>query len=183
MHRNDSNFPLHLNGTSYFNTECMKCPKGFFSMNSSATQPCQRHTNCTVLGLKQVLQGDAFQDNVCKPCHNRDALSLECSDPPIKKEIALCDQAVFKFIARQKLTSEQLRILMESLPGKKMNTRHLERAEGTSADHVQTFHLLKQWKIVNVHVDTVKGLMHGLKEANIRNVYKKLLRRLRINRA
>ncbi|XP_072324683.1 tumor necrosis factor receptor superfamily member 11B-like [Scyliorhinus torazame] len=72
-------------GTPYFNTECMKCSKGYFSMNSSATQPCQKHTNCTVLSLKQVLQGYAFQDNVCKPCHNREPLSLECSDPPIKK--------------------------------------------------------------------------------------------------
>uniref|UniRef100_UPI00398EDA1C tumor necrosis factor receptor superfamily member 11B-like n=1 Tax=Pristiophorus japonicus TaxID=55135 RepID=UPI00398EDA1C len=169
-------------GTPYINTECIKCPKGFFSVNTSANQSCQKHTNCTVLGLKQVLQGDTFQDNVCQPCQNRDASSLECFDPPIKKDIALCDEAVFKFIARQKLTSKQLRILLASLPGKKINTQHLEWAARTNAGQVETFHLLKQWKIENLDLDTVKGLMHGLKEANIRNVLKKLLRKLRINK-
>ncbi|XP_041045185.1 tumor necrosis factor receptor superfamily member 11B-like [Carcharodon carcharias] len=170
-------------GTLYINTECMKCPKGFFSINRSANQPCQKHTNCTALGLKLILQGNAFQDNVCQPCQNRDDSSLECSDPPVKKEIALCDRAVFKFVARQKLTSKQLKILLENLPGKKINTQHLEQAEGTNAGQVQTFHLLKQWKIENLHLDTVKGLVHGLKEANVQNVYKKLLGRLRINRS
>ncbi|XP_067887063.1 tumor necrosis factor receptor superfamily member 11B-like [Heterodontus francisci] len=177
-----SGFGVKKLGTPLSNTECMKCPKGFFSVNRSANQPCQKHTNCTVLGLKQVLQGDAFQDNVCQPCQNRDASSLECSDPPINKDIVLCDEAVFKFIARQKLTSKQLRILLESLPGKKVNTQHLEQAKRTNAGQVQTFQLLKKWKIENFDLDTVKGLMDGLKEANIRNVYKKLLRRLQINK-
>ncbi|XP_051879410.1 tumor necrosis factor receptor superfamily member 11B-like isoform X4 [Pristis pectinata] len=72
-------------GTPYINTECMQCPKGFFSTNKSAIQPCQKHTNCSLFGLKQVLQGDAFQDNVCLPCEKRDASSLECLDPPIEK--------------------------------------------------------------------------------------------------
>ncbi|XP_078071632.1 tumor necrosis factor receptor superfamily member 11B-like [Mustelus asterias] len=175
-------FGVETLGTPYTNTVCMKCRKGFFSRNSSANQPCQRHTNCTAFGLKQMLQGDAFHDNVCQPCHNKDASGIECSDLPIKKEIALCDQAIFKFIARQKLTSEQLRILLEHLPGKKTDTQHLGGAERTSSGHAQTFHLLKQWKIENIHLDTVKGLMRGLKEANIRNVYKKLLRKLQINR-
>ncbi|XP_020387642.2 tumor necrosis factor receptor superfamily member 11B-like [Rhincodon typus] len=165
-------------GTPYFNTECMKCPKGFFSMNRSAIQPCQKHTNCTALGLKQILRGNAFQDNVCQSCQDSEAPNSVCSDLLSRKEIALCDQAAFKFIARQKLTLKQLRMLLENLPGKKISTQHLEGARWTSSGRVQTFRLLKQWKVANFHLNTVNGLMRGLKEANMHNVYTKLLHRL-----
>ncbi|XP_051879408.1 tumor necrosis factor receptor superfamily member 11B-like isoform X2 [Pristis pectinata] len=169
-------------GTPYINTECMQCPKGFFSTNKSAIQPCQKHTNCSLFGLKQVLQGDAFQDNVCLPCEKRDASSLECLDPPIEKDIALCDEAIFKFIARQKLTSKQLRVLLESLPGKGGGTQHSQWVRRTKEGQIQMFIQLKQWKIENPNIDTVKALMCALRKANAPNVYKKLLRKFRINK-
>ncbi|GCC19472.1 tumor necrosis factor receptor superfamily member 11B-like isoform X2 [Chiloscyllium punctatum] len=165
-------------GTPYVNTECMKCPRGFFSINSSASQPCQKHTNCTALGLKQVLRGNAFQDNVCEPCRSSEASNSRCSGPFSKKEIALCDQAAFKFIARQKLTLKQLRVLLAHLPGKKISTQHLRGARWMNTGQVQTFRLLKHWKIANLRLDTVEALLRGLKEANIHDAYTKLLHRL-----
>ncbi|XP_055490578.1 tumor necrosis factor receptor superfamily member 11B-like [Leucoraja erinacea] len=169
-------------GTPFINTECRQCPEGFFSIDNSAIHPCLKHTNCSLVGLKQVLQGDAFQDNVCRPCGKRDASSFECLDPPMEKGIALCDEAIFKFIARQKLTSKELKMLLESLPGKGATTPHSQRLQRTKAGQIRTFLQLKQWRIENPHVDTVKGLMRGLKKANIRNIYKKLSRKLRVNK-
>ncbi|XP_069771494.1 tumor necrosis factor receptor superfamily member 11B-like [Narcine bancroftii] len=169
-------------GTPYTNTECMQCPKGYFSINKSAIQPCQKQTNCSLFGLKQILQGDAFQDNVCEPCEERDSWSKRCLDPPKEKDIALCDQAIFKFIARQKLTSKQLRMVLKGLPGKRVSTQHSQWVQRTKAGQIQTFIQLKQWKIENPDMDTVKGLMCGLKKANVHNIYTKLLHRLRINK-
>eukprot|EP00062_Callorhinchus_milii_P021408 gi/632978109/ref/XP_007905722.1/ PREDICTED: tumor necrosis factor receptor superfamily member 11B [Callorhinchus milii] len=174
-------FGLKKLGTPYADTECMRCPKGFFSAIWSAKHPCKKHSNCTAIGLKLAFRGDAFQDSICKPCENKNALDSECLDPPIYNNITLCDEAVFTFITRQKLTSQQLRKLLENLPGKKMNVEHLDWSRRTNMIKIHLLHLLKQWKIENDGADTVKSLLYGLELANIHSVYQKLLRRLHIN--
>ncbi|XP_062898383.1 tumor necrosis factor receptor superfamily member 11B-like [Mobula hypostoma] len=169
-------------GTPYTNTECMLCPKGFFSRSKSASEPCRKHTNCSLFGLKRALQGDASHDNTCHPCEKRNASSPECLDPPVEKDIALCDEAILKFIAQQKLTSKQLRTLMESLPGKAVSVQRLQWLQRRRPVRNQMFVQLKQWKMENPSMDTVRALIRALKKARAHNVYKKLLRRLRLKK-
>ncbi|XP_044282465.1 tumor necrosis factor receptor superfamily member 11A [Varanus komodoensis] len=48
------------------NTECLKCPTGFFSNVSSATDACRAWTNCTALGAEEKIPGNNWSDAVCK---------------------------------------------------------------------------------------------------------------------
>ncbi|XP_053169527.1 tumor necrosis factor receptor superfamily member 11A [Hemicordylus capensis] len=47
-------------------TACIKCPTGYFSNISSATDECKPWTNCTALGTKEKNPGTNWSDVVCK---------------------------------------------------------------------------------------------------------------------
>ena len=61
------------------------------------------------------------------------------------------------------LTFEQLRILMQSLPGKKVPTEDIEETVKMCKSSEQILKLLSLWRIKNSDQDTRKGLMHALK--------------------
>ncbi|XP_032079038.1 tumor necrosis factor receptor superfamily member 11A isoform X2 [Thamnophis elegans] len=48
------------------NTVCVRCPTGYFSNVSSATDPCKSWTNCTALGTEEKIPGNTWSDAVCK---------------------------------------------------------------------------------------------------------------------
>ncbi|KAM9724407.1 tumor necrosis factor receptor superfamily member 11B-like [Menidia menidia] len=55
---------VQTTGTSQSDTVCEKCPKGYFSSSSSATDPCVKHHQCAN-GEVLLLPGSAYEDNVC----------------------------------------------------------------------------------------------------------------------
>uniref|UniRef100_A0A3P8ZAB3 TNFR-Cys domain-containing protein n=2 Tax=Esox lucius TaxID=8010 RepID=A0A3P8ZAB3_ESOLU len=52
-------------GTTETDTECEKCPHGYFSRNFSSSAGCANHTDCESLGRKTVIRGTCWHDNIC----------------------------------------------------------------------------------------------------------------------
>ncbi|NXK47822.1 TNR11 factor, partial [Chauna torquata] len=46
-------------------TKCMPCPRGFFSKVASSTDECKSWTNCTALGMAEIVPGTDKSDAVC----------------------------------------------------------------------------------------------------------------------
>ncbi|XP_010141262.1 PREDICTED: tumor necrosis factor receptor superfamily member 11A, partial [Buceros rhinoceros silvestris] len=46
-------------------TTCIPCPRGFFSKVASSTDKCESWTNCTALGMAEIMPGTDKSDAVC----------------------------------------------------------------------------------------------------------------------
>ncbi|NXM35370.1 TNR11 factor, partial [Oxyruncus cristatus] len=46
-------------------TRCIPCPRGYFSRVSSSTDECKPWTNCTALGMTEIVSGTDKSDAVC----------------------------------------------------------------------------------------------------------------------
>ena len=46
-------------------TKCMPCPRGYFSEVASSTDECKSWTNCSALGLAEIVPGTDKSDAVC----------------------------------------------------------------------------------------------------------------------
>lgn len=64
----DPVFSICSTGTPSQNTQCQPCPPGTFSANSSRSEPCLPHRNCTALGLALNVPGSPFRDALCTSC-------------------------------------------------------------------------------------------------------------------
>lgn len=78
-------------------------------------------------------------------------------------DIDLCENSVQRHIGHANLTFEQLRSLMESLPGKKVPAEDIEKTLKACKSSEQILKLLSLWRIKNGDQDTLKALMHALK--------------------
>ncbi|XP_072008803.1 tumor necrosis factor receptor superfamily member 11A [Engystomops pustulosus] len=47
------------------NTVCIPCPVGYYSNTSSAMEACKRWTNCTDVGLEEIIEGTNISDAIC----------------------------------------------------------------------------------------------------------------------
>ncbi|NXA14138.1 TNR11 factor, partial [Sapayoa aenigma] len=47
-------------------TRCIPCPRGYFSKFSSSTDECKSWTNCTALGMEELVPGTDKSDAVCR---------------------------------------------------------------------------------------------------------------------
>lgn len=54
-------------GTPFEDTQCRRCPRGFFS-SSSSTEPCQPHQDCAQQGKVINVQGNEYHDTLCTSC-------------------------------------------------------------------------------------------------------------------
>ncbi|XP_042317549.1 tumor necrosis factor receptor superfamily member 11B [Sceloporus undulatus] len=75
----------------------------------------------------------------------------------------LCENTILKHIGHLNITSEQLNILMENLPGKKVGKEEIEHILRMCKSTDQVLKLLNLWRIKNRDQDTMKGLSYGLK--------------------
>lgn len=80
-------FFLVFTGTPESDTVCKRCPEGFFSNETSSKAVCQKHTNCSALGFKTALKGNAVRDNICQ--ENTDTSPQKCGIGvyPIKQSL------------------------------------------------------------------------------------------------
>ncbi|KFV64803.1 Tumor necrosis factor receptor superfamily member 11B, partial [Dryobates pubescens] len=143
-------------GTPESDTVCKRCPEGFFSNETSSTAACLKHRNCSALGLKIALKGNAVRDNICQ--ENADAgFPQKCGI-----DVTLCEEALFRFAVPTQLTPNWLNILADSLPGTKVSTENLERIKSRHGSQEQTFQLLKLWKQQNKEQDMGKKIIQEL---------------------
>ncbi|XP_054841331.1 tumor necrosis factor receptor superfamily member 11B [Eublepharis macularius] len=81
----------------------------------------------------------------------------------IVQDIDLCENSVLKQIGHLNVTPEQLKMLMENLPGEKVSKEENERIVKVCKSAEQIPKLLNLWRIKNRDQDSIKGLMYGLK--------------------
>ncbi|XP_049629417.1 tumor necrosis factor receptor superfamily member 11B [Suncus etruscus] len=148
-------------GTPERNTVCKRCPDGFFSNETSYKAPCRRHTNCSDFGLHLTQRGNATHDNICS---GNSESNKRCGI-----DVTLCEEAFFRFAVPTKITPNWLSVLVENLPGNKINAESIEKIKRRHSSQEQTFQLLKLWKHENKDQDMVKKIIQdiGLCESNV----------------
>ncbi|XP_023141794.1 tumor necrosis factor receptor superfamily member 11B [Amphiprion ocellaris] len=146
-------------GTPVSNTVCERCPDGHFSAGGSSTEPCQPHRNCSDLGLKTLRWGTSTSDSLCgkRP-------PLECSQPHTvcHTDVTLCEEAVFQSIASLRLSSVPLERLLESLPGRRVDRKSVERLKKACSPQQQVLQLLRLWREQNKDQDKLYGIIQGV---------------------
>uniref|UniRef100_A0A1A7Z5G5 Tumor necrosis factor receptor superfamily, member 11b n=1 Tax=Iconisemion striatum TaxID=60296 RepID=A0A1A7Z5G5_9TELE len=142
-------------GTPLTDTVCERCPDGYFSADSSPTDPCQPHRNCSDSGLKTLRWGTSTSDSLCGPLDKK--AMLECSQHHslCRTDVSLCEEVVFQF-----LSSVPLERLLENLPDQKMDHKSLEKMKKTCSPQQQAQHLLRLWRQKNK--DKVYGIIQGM---------------------
>ncbi|KFQ33745.1 Tumor necrosis factor receptor superfamily member 11B [Mesitornis unicolor] len=144
-------------GTPESDTVCKRCPEGFFSNETSSKAACVKHTNCSVLGFKIALKGNAVRDNICQ--ENTDAASQKCGI-----DVTLCEEAFFRFAVPTFLVPNWLNVLADSLPGTKLSMENIERMKERHTPQEQTFQLFKVWKQQNKEQDMVKKIIQDINQ-------------------
>ncbi|KAM9310728.1 tumor necrosis factor receptor superfamily member 11B-like [Pholidichthys leucotaenia] len=149
-------------GTPVRDTVCERCPEGHFSPGGSSTEPCQPHRNCSNLGLKTRRWGTATSDSLCGPPEKK--AMLECSQHHTlcHNDATLCEEAVFQSIASLRLSSVPLERLLESLPGRSVDRKSLERLRRFCSPQQQVLQLLRLWREQNKDQDKIYGIIQGV---------------------
>lgn len=83
-------------------------------------------------------------------------------------DVTLCEEAFFRFAVPTKLTPNWLSVLVDNLPGTKVNAESVERIKRRHSSQEQTFQLLKLWKQQNKEQDVVKKIIQGTLARNER---------------
>ncbi|XP_063736409.1 tumor necrosis factor receptor superfamily member 11B-like isoform X2 [Eleginops maclovinus] len=147
-------------GTPVSDTTCESCPPGHFSSRDSSTEPCQPHKNCSDFGLKTLRWGTSTSDSLCpdKPP------SLECSQqhPLCHNDVTLCEEAVFQSLSSLRLSSMPVERLLESLPGRRVDRRSLEKLKKACSPQQQVLQLLRLWREQNKDHDKMYGIIQGV---------------------
>ncbi|KAM9352785.1 tumor necrosis factor receptor superfamily member 11B-like [Symphorus nematophorus] len=149
-------------GTPVSDTVCKRCPAGHFSSSDSSTEPCQPHRNCSDLGLKTMRWGTSTSDSFCG---NQDKpLTLECSQHHTlcHTDVTLCEEAVYQSLSSLRLSSVPLERLLESLPGRKVDRKSLERLKKACSPQQQVLQLLRLWREQNKDQDKLYGIIQGV---------------------
>ncbi|TWW79461.1 Tumor necrosis factor receptor superfamily member 11B [Takifugu flavidus] len=149
-------------GTPVSDTVCERCPVGHFSASDSSTEPCQPHRNCSNLGFKTLRWGTSTTDSLCATQDK--AAMLECSDHHAlcHNDVTLCEEAVYQSLSSLRLSSVPLERLLESLPGRKVDRKSLERLKKTCSPQQQVLQLLRLWRERNKDQDKLYGIIQGV---------------------
>ncbi|MGH0137703.1 UNVERIFIED_CONTAM: hypothetical protein FKN15_040744, partial [Acipenser sinensis] len=143
-----SGYGVKKPGTSEDDTVCERCPEGYYSNELSATKPCIKHTNCAELGLRTSSPGTATCDAVC------DTNEKDLSFPYFHNQL----------VCYTGLPAYQLAMLMDSLPGQKVDGRNIEMVKKICNPKQQTIHLLKLWMHQNKDQDKIYNLIQDMNQ-------------------
>ncbi|XP_026225781.1 tumor necrosis factor receptor superfamily member 11B-like [Anabas testudineus] len=144
-------------GTPVSDTVCERCPAGHFSAGGSSTEPCQRHRNCSDSGLKTLRWGTSTTDSLCGTQDK--AAAAECSPHHTlcHTDVTLCEEAIF-----QSLASLPLERLLDTLPGRRVDRKSMERLKKTCSPQQQVLQLLRLWREQNKDQDKLYGIIQGV---------------------
>lgn len=155
-------------GTPESDTVCKRCPQGSFSSVASATEPCVPHTNCTQLGTRTLRRGTPSKDSQCDT--QAKSLDLECSrrHTLCHTDVSLCEEAIFQSLASLRLSSLPLEQLLESLPGRRVDRKSLERLRKACSPQQKLLQLLRLWKEQNKDQDKLHDIIQGVNQCERR---------------
>lgn len=81
---------------------------------------------------------------------------------PLFLDVTLCEEAVYQSLSSLRLSSVPLERLLESLPGRKVDRKSLERLKKTCSPQQQVLQLLRLWRERNKDQDKVDGIIRGM---------------------
>lgn len=84
----------------------------------------------------------------------------------LSTDVTLCEEAFFRFAVPTKIIPNWLSVLVDSLPGTKVNAESVERIKRRHSSQEQTFQLLKLWKHQNRDQEMVKKIIQGTSSWN-----------------
>lgn len=149
-------------GTPVSDTVCERCPAGHFSSVSSSTEPCQPHKNCSNLGLKTLRWGTSTSDSLCDTQDKTAILDCSHHHTMCHTDVTLCEEAVFQSVSSQRLSSVPLERLLESLPGRRVDHKSLERLKKACSPQQQVLQLLRLWREQNRDQDKLYDIIQGV---------------------
>ncbi|XP_028326780.1 tumor necrosis factor receptor superfamily member 11B-like [Gouania willdenowi] len=149
-------------GTPISDTVCERCPDGYFSPGSSSTKPCHPHRNCSELGLKTLRWGTSTSDSLCSRQDKKATLDCLHRHTLCHTDVTLCEEAVFQSLASLRLSSVPLERLLESLPGRRVDPKILDRLKKSCSPQQQVLHLLRLWREQNKDQDKLYGIIKGV---------------------
>lgn len=76
-------------------------------------------------------------------------------------DVTLCEEAVYQSLSSLRLSSVPLERLLESLPGRKVDHKSLERLKKTCSPQQQVLQLLRLWRERNKDQDKLYGIIRG----------------------
>lgn len=76
-------------------------------------------------------------------------------------EITLCEEAIFQFLASPPLASVPVEHLSESLPGRKVDWKSVEKLKKSCSPQQQALHLLRLWREQNKDQDKLLSIIQG----------------------
>lgn len=77
-------------------------------------------------------------------------------------DVTLCEEAVYQSLSSLRLSSVPLERLLESLPGRKVDRKSLERLKKTCSPQQQVLQLLRLWRERNKDQDKLYGIIQGM---------------------
>ncbi|XP_051832749.1 tumor necrosis factor receptor superfamily member 6B isoform X2 [Antechinus flavipes] len=157
-------------GTPTQNTQCQPCPKGTFSDNSSSTERCQPHRNCTTFGMFLNVPGTSFHDTMCTRC----ASFLSSTPEPGNKE---CEKAVIDFVAFQNISLKRLRKLQQALETPDSWQTEWPEPENRAAVQKELLHRLTELSDPQESSIFVPKLLQALRKAKLTTLEKNLRKR------
>ncbi|XP_051921729.1 tumor necrosis factor receptor superfamily member 11B-like isoform X2 [Hippocampus zosterae] len=149
-------------GTPVSDTVCKQCPAGHFSGSRSSTEPCRPHRNCTDSGLKTLRWGTSASDSICGSQDQIMAIDCAHQHTLCHTDVLLCEEAVFQSLASLQLSSVPLDHLLESLPGRRVDGKSVERLKKACSPQQQVLQLLRLWRQQNKDQDKLYGIIKGV---------------------
>ncbi|XP_056142678.1 tumor necrosis factor receptor superfamily member 11B-like [Lampris incognitus] len=149
-------------GTPESDTACERCAVGHFSSVSSSTEACLPHRNCTDLGLLMLKEGTSTTDNLCGIQVKNPVPECSQHHTQCHTDVTLCEEAVFQSLASLRLSSVPLERLLESLPGRRVDRKSLERLKKGCTPQQQVLQLLRLWREQNKDQEKLYGIIQGV---------------------
>lgn len=76
-------------------------------------------------------------------------------------DVTLCEEALYQSLSSLRLSSVPLERLLESLPGRKVDHKSLEKLKKACSPQQQVLQLLRLWREQNKDHDKLYGLIQG----------------------
>ncbi|XP_015213281.1 tumor necrosis factor receptor superfamily member 6B [Lepisosteus oculatus] len=154
-----SGYGVKAKGTANKDTVCEKCLSGYFSSKISSHLSCMKHTNCTAHGLKRILKGTSWHDNLC----------ISFSDFQVKGTLSLYREIILEFFSHQKMKLKKV----VRFGKKSLNEQLLTQLKGNgnlSAQKLMCIYV-KQWmSLQKPGTNVIKKLLEMLKKSQLHNV-------------
>ncbi|XP_068768768.1 tumor necrosis factor receptor superfamily member 6B isoform X2 [Struthio camelus] len=154
-------------GTSFENTQCRPCPRGFFSSSNSSTKPCQAHQDCSQQGKMTNVQGNQYHDTLCTSCGMGRGNSTQ--GPALEEED--CEQAVIDFVAYQNIPVRKLKRLQQIL--EHAPRKHVPGSRAAIQEKFRAYLI----QLKEGHYEVTRELLDALRATKLHSIEEKVRER------